>query len=421
MSNSAPYDPLAGLKRGIWDRICPQDLPPVPTNPPPWGGDSCACVQYTVETRSTGPGLPPISATSIPLTGPIYGIERETPTPGAQSSFIRHGICTNGQFSGTNRTQAFFGNENYTTSIVRINRQGSGTNCPVPSPTPPPSPTPIPPEDQQRSAPITIAPNVSLTVPVILVRPTVNIDLNPSVEINVGPLNFNFDLGGVTIGINPSFNPRIFSPEVNLPGLPGGNPRPPVLPPAGGGGVCPDPCEPIELETITVQRIACPLENGEYDPKTETSTVQVLKGEKDAWELLFKQFLPSNERICETKDPPDVGMSLIGSGSATISNRVFYFPVGKKVVSALVRIVAIGNEVSLYTISTPNEEQGKFGNIALCVPGPAGRFSQFADPGWLWCRDTWYQFPSTDLEPRQLRLAIAAGISFEVYDTGERV
>ena len=249
MSNSGPYDPLAGLKRGIWDRICPTDLPPVPTNPPPWGGDTCACALYTVNFRRSGGGQAPVTSTIVNVRGPIYGLRRDTPSPGAQRQFLQSGNCVNGVWTGQSETQVFFGSDQFQFVISNVIRTDGGTTCNPPQPSPPPPPPqPIAPEDQERRSPITVAPNVTVNVPVILVRPTVNVDLNPSVEINVGPLNFNFDLGGVTVGINPSFNPTIFAPTVNLPGLPGGRPRPPALPPSGGN--CPDPCEPTDLTPV---------------------------------------------------------------------------------------------------------------------------------------------------------------------------
>ena len=250
MSNSGPYDPLAGLKRGIWDRICPNDLPPVPTTPPPWDGETCACATYNVTVRSTqsNPASTPITATRNGVTGPIFGLTRAEPGNGTQQTSLVSGVCTNGVYGGTRSDVIFSGAKEFTTSIVNVVRTDGGTTCRAPGPNPLPTPTPIPPEDQRRTAPVTISPNVSLTVPVTLIRPTVNVDLNPSVEINVGPINVNFDLGGVTVGINPSFNPTIFAPTVNLPGLPGGRPRPPALPPSGGN--CPDPCPPVDLKPL---------------------------------------------------------------------------------------------------------------------------------------------------------------------------
>jgi len=214
----APTDINGSLRRGILDRC---GLPAPPSSPPPWNGDTCACVNYSVTIRSTGTqanGQPlnPITATATGVRGPIYGIERTELTT-TQLSFIRHGVCTNGVWSGTTTRQVFSGDKGYQTSIVNIVREGTGTDCPIPSPTPIPPPVPPPPEAQRRDAPVTIAPNVTLTVPVILVRPTVNVDISPQFEVNVGPLNFNFDLGGVTFDISPSFNPTFISPSINLP------------------------------------------------------------------------------------------------------------------------------------------------------------------------------------------------------------
>lgn len=247
--NTAPQGPLEGLKRGVWDKICDNGLPPVPSDPPPWDGNSCACVEYLVEglqyeTSGIGQRLP----WNAIVTGPIFGIRVAGGFPGGATFFLRHGRCTNGVFSGVReRELGGASGPERTYQITSINRvAGQGDSCPVPSPNPIPPPTPPSPSDQKGNTNITIAPGVTINAPITLVGPTTNVSLNPSVEVNVGPLNVNFGLGGINVDISPSFNPTLIVPVVNLPSLPG--PRPLPLPPSGG--VCPDPCPDIDYARI---------------------------------------------------------------------------------------------------------------------------------------------------------------------------
>jgi len=247
--NTAPQGPLEGLKRGIWDKVCSGGLPPVPPAPPPWNGDTCACAEYEVTTI-------PRSATSRgtestrTVMGPIFGIRTSGSPPGATSDFLQHGSCVGGQFGGLVETSiGGSGDGSFKAVILRSNRVGGPSPpCLTPQPDTPLPPPPPPPDRQREVAPINISPGINISVPVILVRPTLNVDINPSVEVNVGPFNINFGLGGIRVDISPTFAPVILTPPVPLPPLPPGIPRPPALPPAGGN--CPDPCEEFDYARI---------------------------------------------------------------------------------------------------------------------------------------------------------------------------
>lgn len=421
LEGTAPYDALASLRNGVWNNICPNAPQPVPNNPPPWSGDTCACISYKIKFRVTRAGATISEGDTIAFTGPFYGLEVVPGSGTVESTYVRHGVCSGGVWTGTSRFLVLSAGNTDKFNVLSVVRQDGASNCPIPRPTPVPPPTAPTPTDQNRSAPITISPGVQIAVPIILVKPIINTLIKPEFEVNVGPVNVKFDLGGVTIDISPSYNPTFVAPSVNLPSLPPGQTRPTPLPPEGGGGqVCPDPCEPVELESIQVGRVVCELQDGKYTPRTEQISISVLKGESDAWKGLFNQFVESNYSICRSRNNPNVGATLIGSGVTTYTTRTQFFNVGNDVRSVFLRITNIANSVTLYTISVPGQEQGKFGNIALCVPGLNGSRPQWGDPGWVWSKETWYGLPEGDFTGRSLRLTLQAGLTFELYDSGER-
>ena len=103
--NVAPYDATGGAIRGLWERICPDDLPPPDDSQPPvaFGGE-CACAIYRIHRRIVYPDQPAQEGATFPFTGPFYGIERESSSDGsAWFGYVRHGVCSNGQLTGTTR------------------------------------------------------------------------------------------------------------------------------------------------------------------------------------------------------------------------------------------------------------------------------------------------------------------------------
>lgn len=389
----------------------------------PFNGGQCS-FEYEFQGSVTANTASGSTATSSPGTwrartlGPLQGkfIDYQGPIVNGNQT-VRVGFIGS---DGVKRVVANIPGSNYVSDTLEVRRVDLGPdNC---GDRPPP-PVKVPEVgDIMRPMPIPVPGGPPVIIPVVI---PVGVLFKPTLQVNVGDINVNFDAGGVTFSpvfnINPVINRPSGEPQPSLQPAP---PLPPLRPPSNpstGDNDCPDPCQPIELETIEVDRILCELKSGDYEPSTQKSNIKVLKGEKDAWTLLFNQFIEGNKRLCETKDAPNVGLSLIGAGTAEPNNRTFFFPVDDKVVSVIVRIVSIDSRVTLYTISSPGNEQGKFGNVALCVPGVGGSQPQWGDPGWLWCRDTWYGLPKTGLKPRSLRLTLQAGISFEVYDTGERL
>lgn len=244
--NQAPQGPLDGLKRGVWDKICGPGLPPVPSSPPPWDGETCACKEYRVTVKARSQSQVVVESVTD-LTGPIFGLVNRFPNEGLTTWAVRHGICSGGAFTGAALRDAITTAQTDTVYIESSVLLSSGGGCLVPSPTPVPPPVPPPPERQRIQQPITIAPGITINAPIVLVKPTLNNNIDVGVEIAVGGINFNFSLGGVEFNLNPTFAPVLVAPTVNLPPLPPGTPRPPALPPAGGGSAdCPD----VDLQPV---------------------------------------------------------------------------------------------------------------------------------------------------------------------------
>jgi hypothetical protein len=272
--NVAPITPPAAALRGVWDKICdPGSIPPPASDPPPWDGQSCACDTYLVKIRITGDGIQPIIG-EVVVTGPVFGLVTVSSTETTKTLNVRHGRCADGKFVGTAESAGFSGNKDYNVSLSSITKLSSGSGCQPPTPTPVPAPTPPPPERQRDNANLTIAPNLTINAPITLVGPATNLTLNPSVEIAVGPINVNFNLGGINVGFNPTFSPVVVAPVVVLPPLPPGVDRPTPLPQPGSD--CPDPCP--EIDYTRIERAIASQKKFYAKPKTRLVTVSLGNG-----------------------------------------------------------------------------------------------------------------------------------------------
>lgn len=252
MVGPAPLDPLGALRRGMISSICPTPFPDSSPNLPPTGGDTCSCQSYITEiviTDSTGQSAPVVGSTSF--TGPLFGLDTVT-TGTTKTVSIVQGVCSQGQFTGTNKKQIFSGGLNNEVALRNIQKSGTIlANCAFPKPNPQPVIQPPPPEAQRQPLPIQISPTTNIIIPVTLITPITNIRPSLDIEVNVGPVNVKFDLGGVTIDLAPNLNINIpINPTINLPPLPPTIPRPPELPPSGGGAICPDPCPEINFAPV---------------------------------------------------------------------------------------------------------------------------------------------------------------------------
>lgn len=236
--NTLPSTPAKELVRGVWEKICPDGLPPRPDGPVPIPTASCACARYEPRARISLFGGNTFTNVYLPVTGPVYGVETEPSSDGTATFwYLAHAVCSNGQIVGRTRTSLLASDRRSTLSLVSLTRVDGGSECLSPAPPGQPPIVPPPSDEQQRFLPVPIPGLPGITVPVILVRPVVNVDLKPSVEIKVGPINVEFNAGGITVNIGNDSNPPWGDPNSPLPELPDGQPRPPsTIPDEDGGG-----------------------------------------------------------------------------------------------------------------------------------------------------------------------------------------
>jgi len=243
--------PGALALRPFYDNLCPPPQQPPVLPPPPFNGGQCPGVSYRVDyavSNSPGPQSNPGVFTDqgiIFLTGPI---SRDREVLQSSQNLV---ILSRNSSGGLVRTPVIgtgdLGRILAWTRFIVTRTDNQPDTCGNP-PTDFPDIVP-PPEVLNFDVDVNIGgnpTNLNVTIPYIPVD--VNFRLNPTFPINVGPFNFDFELGGVNVNINPNINLPGTVPNGPDPRPPSGRPptRPPVQPPAGG---CP-PCPDLDIEPI---------------------------------------------------------------------------------------------------------------------------------------------------------------------------
>lgn len=263
-------DPVTTFSRGIWDRLCsPRNIkPPDPVSKLP--GGQCKCVNYRYNASFKVSETAPVQTSTGTFVGRGEVIER----PEQTSPTVRNRLelfsynCTNGVENGT-KSLRFATNYNReggfaTVAISRVD--GSPDTCGSQPPTFPPNV--IPPGRGNTTTNINLP---GITVPVgvayvpVTITPTLNI--SPTINVDLGGLNFQFDLGGVTVNF-----PDLPASPPGRPSLPGGNTSKPDCPP------CP-PCPELPPSTPQPQP-----GDPELPPETPPETPEP---DKDAPGILY--------------------------------------------------------------------------------------------------------------------------------------
>lgn len=310
--------------------------PPLPT--PPFNGGQCCGTTYRVEVQATllisnGQSLP-YNATPQNIVGKILGVEVKNSTTGGREitsvviSTMQGGDCSIP--TDVIPLSTFVNNSDGTTSRIRIDSidvspVSGSDNCGSP---PAKYPTaPLSPSDFDFEAPITIAPNVTVNVPISIVPtivPVVNV-FRPEFNVKVGDVNVNLSLGGFT-----------FSPSVQIPVgtiTPSGDPR--ALPPT-------------------------PKAN---DPsQTQPSTPFDLKPIKDKLDEIDQEIEECCDRLAPFDPPPN---AKVGSDEVMIANSGNFVIPSKTF------------KVTLEITQRPTQEKVEFGNDAPNV----------VYAGWAWFGD----------------------------------
>lgn len=305
----------------IYDYYCPL-VPTAPTEPPNWPpGGQCPDTTYIVNGVATnsesGAGL----SWEVFGQGPILGWGSYTDSAGTRVTGIRFTSSTYINNIGPVYT-GFANDDTYRSwevaiTSIRTDPPGLPDDCGRTPPTQPPRP---PNRDVNRDptfAP-TFAPDFRFDVAVGPIVVTPGLQISPSLNVQVGPFDIGFDLGGVDI----NFNIPIGAPGGQLPPGGGGStpvpPRPPnpPTPPrgGGGGGECPDPCPELDLSEVLelledIKECAC-------EPERETLT-ESLSGNSGSFftdpgyriDAVFLQLTNINEGVRSqfgNGDSPDV-------------------------------------------------------------------------------------------------------------------
>lgn len=338
-------DPGGILARGFYDNICRPDFPPPSLPTPDFTGGQCPVqyeVSYTVFANNTfNPANPFSTAGTLVVFGTIKGSKVEQ-VSAQWNVYLLSGA--NGAPGNTVQNTLASISTVYTTPVVTITGisrlDGLPDNCGDPTPVDDRTPDVT---DIEYNYDIDIG-GQTLNVPVVVIRPELQVDVNfrPEVVVNVGGIDVNFNLDGITFNVPVDVN----NPFPDDYPLPDPRPDPPTRPPSGGGGGggdCPDvDLEPVltavanvqgtadEILTKVDQLLDCdrcdalPINSSMYTSLsfgTANSATYSLNEDAE-WVTLNLVDIPDNARIQFGMNAPDVrysGWYAFKTGNATMT------------------------------------------------------------------------------------------------------
>ena len=212
---------IGALNNALFSSLCSPrgKTPSAPTTP--FTGGQCS-FNYNVTYTYTDPVDGNGGGTLFNIPGPISGIRRAT--TGTGTIKIGAGCATTSSFTDgiagmvicpvtvANRRQY---------SITSVAKSGGGADtCGDPQKQFPDKPIPVA-NTTNNNTTVNVGAGVSITVPIFYTPVIVNANayINAQAQVNVGPFNVTFDLGGVTVA--PTFNaPSGGSQTPSIPYLP---------------------------------------------------------------------------------------------------------------------------------------------------------------------------------------------------------
>lgn len=225
-------DPLGAgaISEAIWDQICRQDPGDnFPVLQPGIPGGQCPGSNYRITYRAEVNG----SAEVINITrkGPVGSINTKAVGPGLIDVFFATGDGPYNIFS--NASLEAWQNGTIAAQIILVQPEpGQPDNCGNGLPVHPPV---IPPADElERDAPISPRGGPSFTIPLVYIRPTVDIDNEFDVDLTIpvtirGPLigiDIQFGPNGINITPGPRDNPWRQPGDPRAPNVPPGSKSP---------------------------------------------------------------------------------------------------------------------------------------------------------------------------------------------------
>lgn len=255
--------------------------------------------------------------------------------------------------------------------------------------------------------------------PIVFNLPSFQGTINmPFSNVRIGsllPLNFDIDIGGLRFGFGQNPDGVLVPREV----------RPDLEEPAddrellrkiqkGLADIRECVCKPeVEMDMLFV-----PLLQESADCELATETLLVPKGSVSP--SLFDKFVRTamfGVKGCQGETPEQLPQSLIYAASTTQDGRELFTPkFGVEVVSLILKITEIRpdgpGKISLY----PASNQRKFGSVSYVLATVDGG----GDYVYVFDTETYLPLPRRT-KPGKLRLLLKKGLSFEVYDSGERL
>jgi len=195
---------------GLYNSLCAPRGKPLPLPPaPPVQGGMCLAPYKILADEQQPDGSVDQGGNKGSFIGPLASVHivpgEKARTGGPKNEFsqsCQFQFTTAGGASNTAFAVAY-GNDDHPSPNFnwRVQRTDGGVdNCgSLDSPYPDTTPSP---DDLSKNAPITITPDITINVPVVVTVPP----SPPDINVNVGPFNVNIDLGGVRVGINPDFH-----------------------------------------------------------------------------------------------------------------------------------------------------------------------------------------------------------------------
>lgn len=243
-------------------------------------------------------------------------------------------------------------------------------------------------------------PNIPLPIP-IFVQPTLSVPINAPINIPVS-IDVPVSLG--------------FSPTVNVQLDQDGNIRTPpdllcecnYLPPKPVGST------PPLTQVYSIPYYDCRPGSG----RLRFANLEVLPESVPSG--LLESLVSSAdlaETACELFHPQQEPESLLYSGvfQGVLVQPWYSPPLPPEVVSVELRIVEFSEQDFREITTFPGAGQYKFGSFEFALAGS----NASTTPNFVWDRKTYLRLPER-LKPGRLRVLLRPGVSFEIWDTGER-
>lgn len=178
--------------------------------------------------------------------------------------------------------------------------------------------------------------------------------------------------------------------------------------------------ELIDLEDINVPILEClPEEQAETLLKT-IGVVKTISGKTQAvlFLTLFEEIFKLRQEFC--KHANNTNPVLLGFGTTSAGQTVIYRPIEPYHVSVVVKLVnSFSAEREFHHIDNYEGGMSKFGAVTTAFKlfdeeYPVGNHS------YIYSRRTYHKLDESNGLPRYVRLFLKPGISWEIWDTGER-